>query len=271
MKKLFSFFVILVLVSSFVLAAENQEKEINDDNQNLIATNTQNQEQEDNDDLNEKEDINDLNEKEGDDELDDSDKSNEIKEQIRESKETISQLREQTFTEIKELKMKNAAELREAIKEKRETLKEAMKEEKEKIRETKEKQNEVRLAVQTLLASENLTGGIGKEVSAIAKDFDNSAKETESAEEKIMNRGRFMKALFGGDRKDAELIRNKLQTRGERIQKLEELVNNCVGCSADLKALLQEQIQVMKQEQERLKTLADGEENSKGLLGWMFK
>mgnify|MGYP001585960321 CR=1 FL=1 len=266
MKKTFTIFVMLVLVSSFVLAAENQERNTNDDTKNLIATNTQNQKQENNDDINEKEDSN----KQDEEGLDDSDKKNDIKEQAREGKETISQLREQTLAKIKELKIKNATELREAIKGQREVLKEAVKEEKEKIRGMKEKQNEVRLAVQTLLASENLTGGIGKEVSAIAKDFDNSAKETESVEEKIMNRGRFMKVLFGGDRKDAELIRNKLQTREEKIQQLEELVNTC-NCTDDVKVLLQEQIQIMKQEQERLKTVADNEGSSTGLLGWMFK
>ena len=265
MKKLFSFFVMFVLVSSFVLAEENQEKNTNDDDQNLIATNTQNQEQEDNDDINEKE------EDKDEEELDDSDKQNEIREQVREGKEKMQELREQTLSEIKELKIKNAEELREAIKEKRETLKEAAKEEKEKIKEMKEKQNDVRLAVQTLLASENLTGGIGKEVSAIARDFDNSAKETEQAEEKIVNRNRVVRFFFGGNTNDVEKIKEKLQERGERIQKLEGLVNNCEGCSADLKALLQEQIQVMKQEQERLKTLADNEGSSTGLLGWMFK
>ena len=230
----------------------------------MIATNTQEQ---DKNDIDEKEDIN----EEDREEIDDSDKQNEIREQIRESKEKMQELREQTLSEIKGLKIKNAEELREAIKEKREALKEAAKEDKEKIKEMKEKQNEVRLAVQTLLASENLTGGIGKEVSAIARDFDNSAKETESAEEKIVNRNRVVRFFFGGNTNDVEKIKEKLQERGERIQKLEELVNNCGGCSADLKTLLQEQIQVMKQEQERLKTLADNEGSSTGLLGWMFK
>ncbi len=250
MKKIFTIFIMLVLVSSFVLAAENQEKDI-EQNQAQIRVQTQEQNSE------------------GEKQISEAPNKNVITAK-QEAKEKIQELREQTFTEIKELKIKNAAELKEAIKEKREILKEAMKEEKEKIRETKEKQNEVRLAVQTLLASENLTGGVGKQVSAIARDFDNSAKETESSEEKIMNRGRFMKALFGGDRKDAELIRTKLQTREEKIQQLEELVNAC-DCTDDVKVLLQEQIQVMKQEQERLKTLADNEGSSTGLLGWMFK
>lgn len=219
MKKIFSFFVVFVLLSSFVLAAENQESNIN---------------------------------------------------HIRESKETISQLREQTLTEIKELEIKNATELREAIKEKREVLKEAINQEKEKIREIKEKQNEVRLAVQTLLAAENLTTGIGKEVSAIARDFDNSAKETEQVEEKMMNRGRFMKFLFGGDRNGAELIRNRIQTREEKIQELKNLIDTC-DCDAEVKALLQEQIKIMQQEQERLGNVADEEGKDTGLFGWMFK
>ena len=191
------------------------------------------------------------------------------KEQIRERNENIQQIREQALTQIRELKAENAAEVKAIVQQKREELKQAVTAEKKRVREIKQKQNEVRLAVHALLASENLTGGIGPQVSTIARDFDNSAKETEQAEEKAMNRGRFMKFLFGGDRESAEIIRNRVQTREEKIQQLEQLTETC-DCNEETKQMLREQVQVMKQEQERLKEVTKNEEK-KGLLGWLSK
>lgn len=245
MKKIFVFFVVFVLLSSFVLAAENQERNMGQNNAESGDLEA------------------------GDDSDVDSEQRNEVREQVRESKKTMSQLREQALSEIKELKVQNAAELREAVRERREQLKEAVKEEREKVREMKEKQNEARLAIHTLLAAENLTN-MGKEVGVIARDLDNSAKETEQTEEKIMNRGRFMKFLFGGDRDGAELIRNRIQAREEKIQELKNLIDTC-NCDDEVKALLQEQVRVMQQEQERLNSVADEEGKDTGLFGWMFK
>ena len=57
-------------------------------------------------------------------------------------------------------------------------------------------QNEVRLAVHSLLAMEDLTGGIGQEVSQIAREFDNSVQATIRAEEKIETRNRVLRCFI---------------------------------------------------------------------------
>lgn len=129
-------------------------------------------------------------------------------------------------------------------------------------------QNQVRLAVHTLLAMENLTGGIGKNVSAIAREFNNSIQSTIRAEERIQHRSRIRTAFFGGDTDAADDIEAETNRNQARIQLLKQYKEQC-SCSEEVKAMIQEQITAMEQEQTRLKSLAQQEKAKKGLLGWL--
>jgi len=262
MKRLFSFFVIFVLLSSFVLAEDNDRigkdlEETRDSGNSLDAV------QKDVEDV-DSENVADDSEDERDD-----DSRNRERDQVREHVEEALQQREELFKQLREQRVENAKDIREQIQERKKELRQLYQEEKEQIREAKQKQNEVRLAVHALLASENFTGGIGKEVSEIARDFDNSLKDTEAAEEKIRERDRFTRFLFGGDFENADMIQERVQNREEKVKRLEEVLNTCEDCDADTKTLLMEQIQVLKQEQERLKTLAQEENQLNGLFGWL--
>lgn len=135
---------------------------------------------------------------------------------------------------------------------------------------TYQNQNQVRLAVHALLAMENLTGGIGKNVSAIAREFNNSIQATLRAEERIQTRSGLVRLFVGGDEKAAEEIEQEVNRNRLRIQQLIQYMNNC-DCGQQVKAMLQEQIQNMEQEQNRLEQLAQKEKSSKGLLGWIWK
>ena len=58
-------------------------------------------------------------------------------------------------------------------------------------------ENEVRIAVTTLLDVEDLSGGIGRNVSAIARDFNNSASSMRKLEERIQTRSRLCGCYSG--------------------------------------------------------------------------
>jgi len=131
-------------------------------------------------------------------------------------------------------------------------------------------QNQVRLAVHALLAMEDYTGGIGKDVSAIAKEFDNSVQSTINTEEKIQTKSAFAKFFSGGDEKAAADLETEVTKNQDRITQLKQLKDQC-DCDDATKTLMQEQIQSMEQEQERLKTVAENAKKSKGLFGWMWK
>lgn len=127
--------------------------------------------------------------------------------------------------------------------------------------------NQVRLAVHALLAVENRTGGIGENVSAIAREINNSVQATDRAREQIQARHSIMRILFGGDRDAARLIRDEAQQNLERAAELRLSIGNCT-CDNETRTMLQEQIRTIEQEQERLLALADAEFQHRGLIPW---
>ena len=70
---------------------------------------------------------------------------------------------------------------------------------------------------------EDLAGGIGKNVSAIAKNFNNSVQATINAEAKIEKRSGFARFFAGGDHDAAEAIEAEVEQNKLRIQELKQL------------------------------------------------
>ena len=125
----------------------------------------------------------------------------------------------------------------------------------------------VRLAVHALLGAENRTGGIGENVSAIAREINNSVQKTFEAEEQIRARHAFMRFLFGGDAQAARMIEEEAQRNQERTTELRRLVENCT-CDDETRTMLREQVGAIEQEQDRLRTLASEEMQVRGLFSW---
>ena len=130
-------------------------------------------------------------------------------------------------------------------------------------------QNQVRVAVQSLLEMEDLTGGIGHRVSEIARELNNSLQSVEKAELKIANRNAFVRFFMGGDKEAARELKAEIEANRERIQQLYRLRDEC-SCSEDVRNMFQEQVIQMEQEQDRLDALAQKENQSRGLFGWLF-
>lgn len=185
-------------------------------------------------------------------------------------KEQFKNESKQLIQERQQLKAQTKAELKELIQQKREEIENETKS----FDETKQKiyknQNAVRLAVHSLLAMENRTGGIGPQISQIAREFNNSVQATIRAEERIQRRSRLLRLLVGGDEKTAEEIEQEVSRNQQRIQQLIQLREKC-DCDEEIKAMLQEQIQNMEQEQTRLKQLAQAEKKIKGIFRWLLR
>lgn len=130
-------------------------------------------------------------------------------------------------------------------------------------------QNQVRLAVHSLLEMKDVIGGIGPQVSQIAQEFNNSVRSTIISEEKIQTRNRVVRFFVGGDQESAELMEQEVNLNRERIQQLNQLREQC-DCEEQIRAMLQEQIQNMEQEQNRLQQLAQNEKQYKWLFGRLF-
>ena len=129
--------------------------------------------------------------------------------------------------------------------------------------------NPVRLAVHSLLVSKDLLGGIGAQVSEIAKQMNVSVASPTGAEMKIQSRGFLSRLFFGGDEMSAEVIAKAAEKNQQRIDTLTALLAEA-NISADVPVVLEAQIAALKEAQARLKALADREKSAWGLFSWRF-
>ena len=129
--------------------------------------------------------------------------------------------------------------------------------------------NEVRLAVHALLASRDLLGGIGEQVSEIAKHMNDSVATTTSAEAQIESRSFLVKLFFGGDQKVAKVISKEVERNQESIEKLTELLGQA-NLSAGIKTALEAQITALGDVQARFQALAEKEQSRWGIFSWRF-
>jgi hypothetical protein len=172
--------------------------------------------------------------------------------------------------QAKEQVRSQISELRQEMEQKRQQLNTGAAESNEKKQQMMQNQNQVKVAAQTLSKMESMIGSRGKEISEIAKEFNNSVQATIKAEEKIQTRSGFAKFFAGGDKKAAEELENEATKNQQRIQELKQLKDEA-ECDEEVKQMMQEQIQQMEQEQTRLSELAQKEKKSKGMFGWIWK
>ncbi len=165
-----------------------------------------------------------------------------------------------------QIKAKNSQELQTMIQNKKAELDKEIENKKEKIKSVYKNQNKVKEAVHAMLAMEDLIGGIGQEVSEIAREFNNSVEKTIQAEEKIQTKNKVWKFFFGGDQESASILDQEISQNQERIKNLQQLQNNC-SCNSETKEILDEQIKNIEQEQERLQNVVMEEKQNKGLIG----
>jgi len=168
------------------------------------------------------------------------------------------------------VKASSSTELKEMIQQRQQQMSQEVLSAGKKVQGVYQNQNRVRLAVHALLAMEDITGGLGKNISAIARNFNNSVQATIRAEEKIQTRSGFARFFAGGDAEAAEDMEREVTQNQDRIQQLKQLREDC-DCDGDVKLMMQEQIQNMELEQTRLQQLAQSEKKSRGLFGWIWK
>ena len=170
----------------------------------------------------------------------------------------------------KEMVMSQIGEVKQAMEQKKEQLAQETQGEGEKMQQLVQNHNQVRIAAQTLSQMKSMIGERGEEISAIAKEFDNSVQAVMTAEEKIQSKSGFARFFTGGDEKAADEIEAQVAMNQQKIQELKQLSQEA-DAPDEVKQMLQEQVQIMENEQARLQELAQKEKQSKGLLGWIWK
>lgn len=165
---------------------------------------------------------------------------------------------------------KNVEQIQQQIQEKQQTMQQEMEGMGKKEQAVYQNQNRVREAVHALQQLGPMMGGIGSQVSEVAQHFDNSVQSTIQLETKLQEKSGFARFFSGGDAETGKALQGEVNQNREQLQKLQQVQENC-DCDEAVKTMLQEQIQNMEQEQERLQMLAEQEQNKKGLLGWIWK
>ncbi len=129
--------------------------------------------------------------------------------------------------------------------------------------------NEVAISVLSLISLENVTN-IGKNVSEIARDINRTSRESIELEQKIQKRSRISTFFMGGDNRLAQDIENRVQENKDRIQKLNELIESSDEIDYEIKEMINEEIQNLEKEQNRLNDVANEEKEKRGIFGRLF-
>lgn len=256
MKKIIIPFLVLILAASVALAADPKNASESEPGQGNSEPAQQDE------DADKKQDV-----KTEESEDQDADEGEEV--QTEEATQNQGEDQNLMIEEKVKLKAGDKDELKQMIQERKQEMDQEAQSLGENQKKVYQNQNEVRLAVHSLLAMEDLVGGIGQQVSQIAREFDNSVQSTIKAEEKIQTKNHFIKFFTGGDDESAGLIEQEVNRNQERIEQLKELLAEC-DCDEELKEIIQEQIVNIEQEQNRLQQLAESEQEYKGLFDWLF-
>jgi hypothetical protein len=131
-------------------------------------------------------------------------------------------------------------------------------------------QAQVNVALYALSNTGNLTGSAGPELTRLAAEINNSYGDALQAEQQIKTRSSFMRMLVGGDRDAAGLLIQYADQNQQHIQQMEQLLMNCSDCDPQVRVMLENQVQVLSTEQNRLAILGQQEQNDRGLFGWLF-
>lgn len=129
-------------------------------------------------------------------------------------------------------------------------------------------ENDISVAVHSLLAMENLTGGIGPRVSELARSFNNSVQSTLRLEERIQSRDALSRIFFGGDQSAAQELANLTAENQARIVQIQQLVNT-TDMDAETRALMEEQIRALDRNVAEWQQIATKEQQDHGLFGWI--
>jgi len=123
---------------------------------------------------------------------------------------------------------------------------------------------------QTLLkVSSKEPGVIGKQVQEIVQEQDSAKDATASAIDAIQNRNPIKTFLIGTDYKNVGQVRSEMVRTRNQINKIEQLIDNTTNPTT--KTTLQEQLNTLGAEQQKIETFLKTNESKFSLFGWFFR
>lgn len=112
-------------------------------------------------------------------------------------------------------------------------------------------------------------GRIGEEVRAVAQAQNEIKDKIADEIDKIQNRSKVKTFLIGMDYKNIGQLRSDMVKTRNQAEQLKRLLDKIT--SEESKATLQEQIQALEQEQQKIGDFLNANENKFSLFGWFVK
>lgn len=135
---------------------------------------------------------------------------------------------------------------------------------------SEEHRSSVSKFVQNLLkTADEDRNGIGEEVRKIANEEEYSASTTTEAIEKIEGRSPIKTFLIGTDYKNIGVIRSQIAKTQARIDQLSRLLDQAT--TSTVSSSTNQQLQVLKQTEDKLANFISEHENKFSLFGWLVR
>ena len=129
------------------------------------------------------------------------------------------------------------------------------------------RRSEVADAVQKMVQAEPKIGGIGPQVSQLARDYNASSKNVDMAREKIQQRNRVMKFFMGNDMSEVAKMEQEYAQNQVRVASMKTLVQRVTNAAE--RTALQNEIAALEQEQTQLRLEINAAKEEKGLFGFI--
>jgi hypothetical protein len=127
----------------------------------------------------------------------------------------------------------------------------------------------VKKFTESLMTVGNQDKKIGDQVREIASAQHENDDDVAQALDEVQNRGKFKTFLFGSDYKNIGKIRSESAQTAQRITQLEKIAADTTDQST--KDALTQQVQSIKDEQQKLDTFVTEHEHVFSLFGWFTK
>lgn len=110
---------------------------------------------------------------------------------------------------------------------------------------------------------------IGQEVRQIAKEQEESVEEVESAKEAVEEKGRFRVFLIGTDYKNIGVLRSKIVTTENHLQRLTKAIDRTTDPAT--KAELEKQVLELQNIKFEVEAFIKDHESQFSILGWFVR
>jgi len=199
------------------------------------------------------------------------DVKNQVEKRVREETEEVYQIQQEIEKEVKEGAPTTLIATPPVVTENQQKVKEFIRKQFKNMGENH--RSRVANMVQNLLRNserwEKENPGIGKEVREIAREQQRIMERNEASLKKIEKRNRFIKFLIGANYREIKKTRLEIENYKKEIEKLEK-IKESLNNEED-KKIIDEQINALNQEIQKMEDFLNNEEKRFSLFGWLFK